>query len=378
MARCAHCAGNVLIRNAHVLARSDSGRFARMHLDIYGDNRRVVCNECLNTYYTAEPDGLFTCRLDTRLRDDSYGRNPDSDEELEEVEEEETETAVHDSAVHVQPVLSYNADPFNYFDWDPRNKKNALVFGVELEMAPAYSTRDLADREAAAPLIRALRGPVGANYILKHDGSLPCGGVELVTMPFTLSQHIQNTGIAWGEILKAVNERSLAKSGAGTDTCGMHVHINKKALSALTIGKMLVFLNNSDIAPLITIVAQRHNSAYARLSTKKLTDGTVSSENRYDIMNVSVRHPTCEIRMFRGNLTPERIYKNIEFCHALVQYCRQSSMRTLCEWDIFVAWLRSVRGQYPNLVRFLIDQKTIGFRDLIQESYHSLLQLKDR
>lgn len=372
MATCFHCGGEILLRQANIMVRRGLGTFIRRAYpaDSNVDSGRIVCNRCMGLYYVARPDGAFTCGLSPPL--ESYGVDVAVDDE-EELEEEEFPEPLPE-------VLPYNADPFGYFEWDPRNKKNALVFGVELEMAPTYSTRALPDSAAAAPLIRALKGPVGPNYILKHDGSLPFGGVELVTMPFTLSQHLQNTGIAWGEILKAVNEPGIAMSGAGTDACGMHVHINKKALSALTIGKMLVFLNSSNIAPLITIIAQRHNSAYARLSTKKLTDGTVSSENRYDIMNVSVRHPTCEIRMFRGNLTPERVYKNIEFCHALVQYCRQASMRALCEWDTFVAWLRSVRGQYPNLVRFLIDQNTIGFRDLLeaQDSFHSLPKLKDR
>lgn len=267
-------------------------------------------------------------------------------------------------------LMEYNANPFDHFSWDARNRPNALVFGVELEMEPTRTT----DAQQTA-VIEALGGSVGKQFILKSDGSLNYG-VELVTMPFTLAQHLDDSGVPWKKTLAAVSE--IARSGDGTTACGIHIHINKKALSALTIGKMLVFLNSPDLAPLITIIAQRQSGSYCQRSTKKLTDGVRSSENRYDIMNVSVRHPTCEIRMFRGNLTVERIYKNIEFCHALVQYCRQASMRTLADWGNFSQWLIAHRGQYQNLVRFLVDKKAVGFRQLARDTRDGTITIKDR
>lgn len=255
--------------------------------------------------------------------------------------------------LHLQ---SYSANPLDSIAWDPRNKPNALVFGVELEFESNNSSET-----GQRGLIRALGGNTGKSFILKGDGSLTWG-VELVTTPFTLSQHKDGTGVDWKKITEALAAK--AHSGTVTEHCGMHVHINKKALSALTIGKMLVFLNDSKLAPLITTIAQRGSGGYCSRSAKKLTDGTRSSESRYDIMNVSVRHPTCEVRMFRGNLALERIYKNIEFCHALVQYCRQASMRSLTDWGNFSRWLIANRGQYQNLVRFLLDKEAIGFRQL--------------
>lgn len=269
--------------------------------------------------------------------------------------DEETETWERNMPERLR-LMSYSANPLDQIDWDTRNKSNALVFGVELEFEP-----NTASETGQRSLIRALGGNKGESFILKGDGSLTWG-VELVTTPFTLSQHKDGTGVNWKKITEKLAMK--AHSGTVTDHCGMHVHINKKALSALTIGKMLVFLNDSKLAPLITTIAQRASGGYCSRSAKKLTDGTRSSESRYDIMNVSVRHPTCELRMFRGNLALERIYKNIEFCHALVQYCRQASMRSLADWGNFSRWLIEHRGQYQNLVHFLIDKETIGFRQL--------------
>lgn len=265
-------------------------------------------------------------------------------------------------------LLAYNANPFDSFTWDTRNRPNALVFGIELEMEPVRSSNQ-------TNLIEALGGNVGKQFILKSDGSLT-DGVELVTMPFTMSQHLDNTGVPWNALLEAV--KAIGMSGRNTNNCGMHIHINKKALSALTIGKMLVFLNSPHLEPLITLIAQRGNNSYTRRGNKKLTDGTRSSENRYDMLNVSVRHPTCEMRMFRGNLTPERVYKNVEFCHALVQYCRQSSMVTLCEWGQFADWLIAHRGQYQNLSRFLIDANCVGFKHLSRDTRDGTVTIEDR
>lgn len=263
-------------------------------------------------------------------------------------------------------LFEYSEDPFTHFEWDERNRPNALVFGVELEMESIGGS--------ALAILTALKGNRGNNYILKHDGSLTYGA-ELVTMPFTLAQHLDGSGIPWEPVLKAA--RRVAKSAVDTMNCGLHVHINKKALSALTIGKMLVFLNDAGLKELGAHIAQRDNCSYARRSSKVMTDGTRSSESRYDIMNVSVRHPTCEIRMFKGNLTPERVYKNLEFCHALVQYCRESSMRTLTEWGKFAEWMLANRGQYPHLMRFLIETKCVGFRHLFKQIPPDNVMIKD-
>jgi len=344
-----------------------------VHLDTDGHVQRLapnMCEDCLNADYT------YSRVMNRWLNNGSVINVRDVGPCTEEYAQENNYywDDDEDEWLSTPPprnrLLSYSANPFDHFQWDSRNKPNALVFGVELEMQA--KPHNSAGQQA---LIDTLGGSVGEQFILKSDGSIGYG-VELVTMPFTLTQHLDGSGVPWKDILNKVKD--IAQAGKGTDTCGIHIHINKKALSALTIGKMLVFLNDRGLAPLITTIAQRPSSSYCGRSSKKLTDGTRSSENRYDIMNVSVRHPTCEVRMFKGNITLERVYKNIEFCHALVQYCRQSSMRTLTDWGAFSQWLTAHRGQYPNLVRFLIDSKTVGFRQLARDSRDGQVTIEDR
>lgn len=223
----------------------------------------------------------------------------------------------------------------------------ALMFGVELEMEPRRDTN----------LIEVFGGNRAEHYILKSDGSLNDGGVELVTIPLTLDGHRL---LNWESILAPVVRGHVARSGSGTTHCGMHVHINKSALSALTIGKMLVFLNDPDTRAGVELIAQRRSNGYCARSRKKIGDGKRRSESRYDILNVG--RSTVEVRLFRGNLRFQRVLKNLEFCHALVLYCQDASAAKVASWGNFLGWLRPRCGEYPMLAGFLAAKGTVGFK----------------
>lgn len=229
----------------------------------------------------------------------------------------------------------------------------ALMFGVELEMEPTGGNEQ-------SDVTSALSGPITERYILKSDGSLN-DGVELVTVPLTLEQH--RAEFDWSGVLKPV--RSIAQSGAGTTRCGMHVHINKRALSPLQIGKMLVFLNADSMDEHITRIAQRGSVGFcAKKHGTKVVEGKRISDDRY--VRANVGRFTIELRIFRGNLRPERVLKNLEFCHALVTYTKDCSIQELASWNAFATWLLKRRGQYPELVKFLAEAKAPRFQDAIR------------
>jgi hypothetical protein len=266
-----------------------------------------------------------------------------SDDEWYEHEESRPDKTLHDYDENVLEHCHYDKQAL---------VKGALVFGVELEIEPV---RGCSQRQ----LVEALGGRTREQFILKEDGSLD-SGVEIVTVPLTLDSHLKSFN--WQQVLSPLLD--IALSGAGTVNCGMHVHINKAALSPLQIGKMLVFLNSPAMRSRITTIAQRESNTYCERSEKKVTDGVERSESRYDIANVSER--TVEIRMFRGNLRPERVFKNLEFCHALVMYCRDASLKAVEQWSEFASWLLKRRSQYPNLIRFLAEKQEGGFAGVVR------------
>lgn len=121
--------------------------------------------------------------------------------------------------------------------------------------------------------------------ILKHDGSIG-QGFEIVTAPSTLELHRDN----WKPFWSSTPQTTL--SGWSSGKCGMHVHITRP--SALTVGKMLCFLNADDNASLINAVAGRAQSSWAKVSPKKVTDWDKSSD-RYEALNIQNRK-TVEVR----------------------------------------------------------------------------------
>lgn len=240
-------------------------------------------------------------------------------------------------------MLSYTTNVLSYFPgtFDTRTKN--LVFGIELEMEA---------RDDIESVLSELSAPVGNQYIVKEDGSLS-NGCELVSMPMSLEAHRLHN---WGSILTD-SLRSVARS-ANTSTCGFHVHINRAALKPLTVGKMLVMVNSPD--PLMTefleLVAQRSAGHWCQKSPKKLSDGRAMHSAHYDILGLTSKG-TCELRMFKGNLIPDRVYKNLEFCHALVRFCEKTSGKYVENAGVFMAWLLKNKADYPALTAYLSARK---------------------
>jgi uridine kinase len=258
----------------------------------------------------------------------------------------------------------HGTTPIQTHGWPRATPKNSLCFGVELEMEHKESKEQDEDEDnnddysqMQKSICRALRFSDGTDrggipgvegrYVLEHDGSLNESGVELVTCPYTLDFH--QTRFGWDKLLAEVS--GIAMSGKGTTACGMHVHVNRKALSALTLGKMLVFVNAENNTRLIRQVAQRDSERWAERYEKSIRQGKDLNSDKYQAMHLSEN--TVEFRIFRGNLKPERVLKNIEFVHSVVCYCRAASIQEIESPEGYHKWLFKHRGTYRNLVKFL-------------------------
>jgi hypothetical protein len=248
-----------------------------------------------------------------------------------------------------KPVYRYHeTNPISLFGWPTQTAESELCFGVELEM----EHKRLNSAAGQLELSRALGGrdgstTTGGRYMLAADGSLNSSGVELITAPYTLSYH--QVAFGWNTVLEAV--KGIGRSGKGTEACGMHVHMNRQAISALTLGKMLTFVNMPANSALISRVAQRSDNSFSRKTVKKVIDGKQITSQKYDALHIT--QATIECRIFKGNLRPERVLKNIEFCHALVTYCSSASIQACQNFTDFIKWLGANRGSYKNLVKFL-------------------------
>jgi len=245
-------------------------------------------------------------------------------------------------------IFPYGTNIIKMLGFPSVTAKDALCFGVELEMVPKMNNHH-------QNVVDTLGGKWVPErpYILCRDGSLGDAGVEMITLPFTLAAHKSDRYMPWKATLAGL--RHVAMSGKNTKVCGMHVHINRRALSQLQMGKMLVVVNAPEMQELICCIAQRNDGGYAHRKFAKISDGKFIEGTHFDALNIATSKGTCELRIFRGNLRYERVMKNLEFTEALCAYAAQQSMQLLTNPALLVEWIHSHAGHYPYLSRFLTE-----------------------
>lgn len=249
---------------------------------------------------------------------------------------------------HVEKDASIISAPFGNF-----------LMGVEFEMVTSGEVNDA---------VEDVRDQLGEEYcICKSDGSLPDGGLEIVTAPRGLDEHIKR--------FKDWNIHSQYSAWKSA-RCGMHVHIDSRAFTSLTLGKFIMLMNAESNAEFIRKIAGRHPlmdgqaRSYCRTETQsELSNPSKAlkgkSGDRYTMVNIANlkraeakrlgvplydqgRYNTVELRIFRASLKKERLLAQLEFTHAAVMFCRVASMRDL-DGVSFLKWLKTTDNRYPHL-----------------------------
>lgn len=250
------------------------------------------------------------------------------------------------------------------YDWQPRGgftfhgkDPHDLYLGFELEVESngndiCYHAERLRDM---------LETTMNRGY-LKYDGSLD-DGFEIVSQPHTLSELHEN--FPWGLI---VDLQQAGFRSWDTDTCGIHVHVSKRAFGwdatrriqegrveahALRFLK-LIYDNDRHVRRL----AGRSSDQWASFDDKRKLIPKVKrgyqSNARYSAVNVSNAY-TFEVRVFRGSMRVERIKANLEFVHACVEYTRNLSVspnNNTLQWSRFRKWIVD-KPEYANLNNLL-------------------------
>ena len=299
-----------------------------------------VCDDCDNHYtdnlsqYEIADTNEVICSGCYEYFD--YFHCPDCEEYYSDRSANYTEDYIYcDNCIgdHVKSecIKAYNYDPLDDLDFlgDP---KDGLYFGLELEV---YVNRDLNDTaQTVSDLLE--------NYaILKEDGSISRPGFEIVTAPCSLAIHKEKIS----EFFSNSNDIN-----SNSSDLGLHIHVSRSPISQLTIGKILVFVNNPDNLDKIEDLAGRSSNHYAKLSPKKITD--VKKQNsRYEAVNL-LNNDTIEFRLFKSTIDPKLILARLEFVHGLVTWVKDQSMLCL-DWESFTQYCEYNRALYPNLVEWL-------------------------
>lgn len=285
-----------------------------------------MCEECASQYsYCYEHD--------------RYYHEEESCYMCDEEEEESTSRLIHDYSFRPSPIFYIHRGGRTETVFMEPN--GVSVTGFELEMeAQGCSV------ESGAQLAV---DTYGESAYLKYDGSLN-HGFEMVTHPMSL-EYI-NTKFDFDGIKKLAN---IGMRSARTNTCGLHVHINKgffnnRATSMYRF--MSMFYANSEVWRRI---AGRSNSSYAqwdigegdRLLRYTKTFGTGGNAyrdynyDRYVAVNLQPSR-TIELRFFKGTLRPETLKARLQAIHAVAEYSvitrNQINIKQASRWDTFRTW----------------------------------------
>ena len=263
-------------------------------------------------------------------------------------------------------VYSYDANPLNYLPnmiLSNRERKRNLkknhhpvLLGVELEV----ERKESCDSAAASSLAHE----VFAWCILKADGTLS-NGFEIVSAPASFEWHkcgyeagTPNAVSPWRKLLSSSLIRDNFTSW-NTGTCGVHVHVSRAALTPLQIGKIMVFMNAYVNYDIISRIAGRGSTEYAKHQTdtdifyhlKKKT-----RSDRYVWVNLTKRG-TIEFRLFRGNTKWDSFLRYLEFTQATVEFTAEASIRHLHIRN-FCAFLerRENHSRFNFLYEFLVER----------------------
>lgn len=322
---------------------SDCDGLFHSHNLSHVDHTGYVCNGCIEN-----GEYVFASDVQEMLhRDDSYYcDNCDQHNRYEDSCECDNSENLYSYSTNVLRIIDRKA--MTGGKWVPlRDVGNALVLGVELE------TDTRGDSTAGRIADRLVKESDYAEFgICKSDGSV--NGAELVTLPADLDSHRNNYNWEnWCEVL-----RPVARGHHGNEN-GIHVHVNRAGITALDTAKLLTFIHSPASYEFTTAIAQRrwYQNTYCRADQVSFSDVGKSHKSKSGIGKytpINNTRDTLEFRIFKANLTPERIYKNLEFVESLIVFCKLTSIRNLTVTDYrdFLA-MPDNAARYRNLVRFI-------------------------
>jgi hypothetical protein len=233
---------------------------------------------------------------------------------------------LHNYSTRVENMLKFKAT---------RVRPNTVYLGCELE----YETENR--NRAQLGVGKLMHG----HALMKTDGSIR-NGFEIVTCPATLDIHL--------DIFKKFYD-NIPKDLKIANNVGMHVHVSRKPLSQLTIGKLTEFLNRLDNKSFIHHIAGRIDNNYARMNSDRTIIFPRKNRHggdRYNALNLN-NEKTIEVRLFATPMNYKEFASRLQFVQALVDYCSPAqsneSLKKQTHYESFMHWLSSRRRMFPEL-----------------------------
>ena len=294
----------------------------------------MLCRHCYEYSYTrCEGCGCIVSNDEANYVDgDDY---PYCDECYRKIEEE--------------PIKSYGYKPEPIF-----YGSGNLFYGVELEIDKGGERGDYAEE------ILNTANAHNLHLYAKHDGSID-DGFELVSHPMTLEYHT-NT-INWSNVMDMA--LSLDYRSHQTQTCGLHIHVNRKAFGndydtqEDSISRIVHFVEMHwnellKFSRRTEANMNRWASRYGISTTAKDTYKNAKAKHcgRYVAINLE-NYSTIEFRIFRGTLRYKTFLATLQLVDEICNLAIKLSDRELegMSWSDFVIQVDSKNK--PELIEYL-------------------------
>lgn len=301
--------------------------------DDEGDEDIILCGRCRDNYYC-------TCDDCGRLiHDDDAHYTEDNDYPYcSECYERHERSFIHNYSYKPNPVF---------------HGRGTMFFGVELELDKGGEDDDKAEE--------ILNCTDSDHLYVKHDGSLD-DGMELVSHPMTLGYH--QSSMPWQEILETAVD--LGYRSHQTGTCGLHVHVNRKAFGCdrseqdEVISRILYIVERfwQEMLRFSRRTEYQINRWAARYgikdNPKQVIDNAKKSNNgRYACVNLC-NYNTIEFRIFRGTLKYNTFIATLQ----MVEHICLTAMELTDEEITELSWPEFIeRTNYDELIQYLKERR---------------------
>ena len=301
--------------------------------DDEGDEDIILCERCRDNYYSRcddcgrlihDDDACYVDGEDYPYCSDCYERH--------------ARNYIHN--------YSYKPDPVFH-------GRGTMFFGVELELDKGGEDDDKAEE--------ILSCTDSDHLYIKHDGSLD-DGMELVSHPMTLEYH-QNS-MPWKNIVETAVD--LGYRSHQTGTCGLHVHVNRKAFGCdrseqdEVISRILYIVERfwQEMLRFSRRTEYQINRWAARYGMKDnpkqvMDNAKKGDKGRYACINLC-NYNTIEFRIFRGTLKYNTLIATLQ----MVEHICETAMELTDEEITALSWPEFIeRINYEELIQYLKERR---------------------
>ena len=304
----------------------------------------AYCEDCGGTFPDDEMVSVYggDSHVCQGCRDEDYYFHESSDQYVayndEEYSEYDGDDCDHES--EFDGVYRYDYDVMDRLSKmklpnEPRITRKTLLAGLECE----WEARNGCPHDFPDQIDNLFDGKY---CVFKGDGSLG-NGFEMVTAPCTLAYHRKQIDKLFDWEDWTDNDKNTYVKAWNTDTCGIHVHLNRGSFTGSQIGKILQIVNEDMNRNFIEAVAGRKANDYAKFKQKSIAEGSRRDYSKYEAVNTA-HSQSIELRIFRGNATKNGILRVLEFSFALGEYVQQCSFNELHYRD-FLKWFKLPRNR---------------------------------